>query len=98
VPQGKLGPLQTEDAKLKPTPCPPVSCCMFTAMVCAGPPALTEVNGGFGEKTRLMTAGVTVKVSAAFAGFAVESNIADAFEAAIMMTCALGDGGFGGGT
>jgi len=71
---------------------------MFTVMVCAGPPALTEVNGGFGEKTRLMTAGVTVKVLLALARFVVASNIADALEAAIMMTCALGDGGFGGGT
>lgn len=70
---------------------------MLTVMVCAGPPAFTDVNGGLGEKVRVIGVGVTVKVSVALAGFVLESNMAEAFDAAITMTCALGVGGFGGG-
>ena len=70
---------------------------MFTVTVCAGPPALTEMKGGLGEKASVIVAAVTVNVSEALAGFVLESNCADAFELAITMTCALGDGGFGGG-
>lgn len=70
---------------------------MLTVMVCGGSPAFTDVNGGLGEKARAIGVGATVKVSLALAGFVLESNMAEAFEAAMIMTCALGDGGFGGG-